>query len=298
MLEKYGFCPVERSGLSIGYVSRGDGPVVFFLHGFPDTYRGFLPILDTVASAGYRAVAPALRGYYPSDVPTDEDYRVDASAKDLVALADCLGAKEFSIVGHDWGAVTAYAVANLAPSRVTCLVTAAVPHTGHFLLNMRVRQLIRSSYMVGFQFPGIPESLIRKNDFHWLESLIRRWSPGWQFGERELRPLKQNYSEIRRLKGALAWYRQLPRSLISPLSRRLIFANVEVPTRTIYGTRDGCIGSEMFQRQGHRFVKGLDLVAMTNVGHFMQWEQPHRFGQLVLEFLALHTSPSNLARRR
>lgn len=278
-------CRIESSGLDVGYVSRGEGPLVMFLHGFPDTYRGFLPILDKVAAAGYRAVAPALRGYAHSAIAPDGDYRVEASAKDALGLADALGVDRFSIVGHDWGAVTAYATSNLAPERIVRMITAGVPHTGHFLLNIRLRQLIRSSYMLRFQLPWLPEWEIPRNDFAWIEALIREWSPGWNFGETETRPLKDNFQDPQRLKAALSYYRHLPRSLISSLSRRLIFAPVATPTRMLYGLRDGCIGPELFQGQEQRFSRGLDLIPL-DAGHFMQWEQPDVFATLVIDFLA------------
>lgn len=285
MPEQYNFSQNNRTGMKIGYVSRGQGPLVIFIHGFPDTYRGFLPVLDMVAKAGCRGVAMALRGYAPSDLSNTGDYRVEASAQDVIDLADGLGVHEFSVVGHDWGAVTGYAVANLAPQRVRRLITAAVPHTGHFLLSMGPRQLMRSSYMLGFQVPWLPEALIRKENFSWLESLIHKWSPAWNFGEDEVRPLKQNYLESMRLTAALSWYRQLPRSILSPLSRRLIFSNVSVPTRIIYGLRDGCIGPEMFSGQQKRFTNGLELIPLPDAGHFMQWEQPGQFSRLVIDFL-------------
>ncbi|WP_295996993.1 alpha/beta hydrolase [Rugamonas sp.] len=285
MTEDFARCHIRAGGFDIAYVSRGAGPLVIFLHGFPDTYRGFLPILDRVAAAGYRAVAPSLRGYAPSELAPDHDYRVEASASDVLDLADALGAERFSIVGHDWGAVTGYAAANLAPQRVRRLVAAAVPHTGHFLLNMGWQQLRRSSYMLRFQLPGLPEAQLSAHDFAGVVALIKLWSPAWQCGEAELRPLKDNYADPRRLKAALAWYRQLPRSLLSSLSRRLIFSPVSVPTRIIYGMQDGCIGAAMFQHQERNFTQRLDLIALPDAGHFMQWEQPELFARLVLDFL-------------
>ncbi|MET4214573.1 alpha/beta hydrolase [Bradyrhizobium sp. LA2.1] len=278
-------CEIQPSGLRMGYVSRGKGPLVIFLHGFPDTFRGFLPILDVVAAAGYRAVAPALRGYGPTALAPDGDYRVEASAKDAVGLADALGADRFSVVGHDWGAATAYAASNLAPDRIDSLITAAVPHTGHFFLTPRLKQLFRSRYILGFQLPSFPERSLSRNDFAGIESLIRRWSPDWAFGETEMRPLKDNYAEQGRLTAALSYYRQLPRSLLSPLSRRLIFSPVVTPTRTIFGLRDGCFGAEMFANQERLFPGGLDLVPLAEAGHFMQWEQPTQFARLVVDFL-------------
>lgn len=198
------FCRIQPSGLTVGYVSRGQGPFVIFVHGFPDTYRGFLPILEHVAAAGFRVVAMALRGYAPTSLVPDGDYRVEASARDVVGLADALGADRFSFVGHDWGAVTGYATANLVPKRVDRLITAAVPHTGHFLMNIRLRQLIRSSYMLAFQLPRLPEVRLARDDFAGIESLIRTWSPGWHYNESQIRPLKDNYSEPARLSAALA----------------------------------------------------------------------------------------------
>lgn len=284
MTEEIKHCRIASNGLRVGYVSRGEGPLVICLHGFPDTYRGFLPILDQIAAAGYQAVAPALRGYSHSEIAPDGDYRVEASAKDVLGLADALGVARFSIVGHDWGAVTAYATANLAPDRVVRLITAAVPHTGHFLLNIRLRQLIRSLYMLRFQLPWLAEWEIPRNDFAWIEALIREWSPGWNFGETEMRPLKDNFQNPQRLKAAISYYRQLPKSLVSPLSRRLIFAPVTTPTCMLYGLHDGCIGPELFQHQEKRFSKGLELIPL-DAGHFMQWEQPDVFAKLVIDFL-------------
>ena len=277
-------CRIQPSGLNVGYVSRGSGPLVIFLHGFPDTHRGFLPTMERVAAAGYRAVAPEPRGYAPTDLAPDGDYRVEAFAKDVIGIADALGADRFSLVGHDWGALTAYAAANLAPNRVDRMVTAAVPHTGHFLLNIRFRQAIRSRYMAYFQLPWWPERRIRRNDFTYIEQLLHSWAPNWKFDESTLRPLKAAYADPRRLSAALAGYRQLPASLASTLSRRLIFAPVSTPTRMLYGADDGCIGPELFLNQRSRFTQPLDLVPMAGCGHFMQWEQADRFGDRVLEF--------------
>lgn len=283
--ERIDYCSIQPSGLRLGYVSRGQGPLVMFLHGFPDTYRGFLPILDRLAEAGHRAIAPAMRGYAHSAVPATGDYRVETLAADVVGLATALGADRFTIVGHDWGAVAGYAAANLAPSRVSRLICAAIPHTGHFLVRLRARQLLRSRYMLRFQIPRLPEWEIPRNDFAWLEGLIRSWSPSWNFSDTELRPLKDNFTEPKRLRAALAYYRQLPASLSSELSRRLMFSPIACPTRIIYGLQDGCIGPEMFEGQQPHFSSVLDLVAMPDAGHFMQWEQPERFAQLVREFL-------------
>lgn len=280
---EYGRAPA--AGAMLGYARIGSGPTIIFVHGFPDTWHSFLPVMQTLAAAGYMAVALALRGYAPSSLAADHDYTVAASARDVLAVADALGVERFGVVGHDWGAVAAYAAANLAPARVRCLITAAVPHTGHFLTHIRLRQAIRSRYMLAFQAPHLPEAQLARNDFAGIEKLIRAWSPHWPYSNADLRPLKDNYAEPGRLSAALGWYRQLPRSLISPLSRRLIFGTVAAPTRIIYGHNDGCIGPELFLGQQRRFLLPPDLVPLHHAGHFMHREQPELFATLVLDFL-------------
>jgi pimeloyl-ACP methyl ester carboxylesterase len=285
--DTFTYCSV--GAMRVAYASRGaddrTAPLALFLHGFPDTHLGLLPAMDAAAAAGFRCVAPEPRGYLPSDLAPDGDYRVAAFARDVLDLADALGAARFYIVGHDWGALTAYAAANLAPERVIRMVTAGVPHTGHFLLNIRLRQLVRSSYMLRFQLPFLPEWEIARHDFAWLEKLIGRWSPAWRFTPQDLRLLKQGFADPRRLKAALAYYRQLPRSLADPLSRRLIFAPVSVPTRVICGGADGCIGPELFAGQQRCFTGEFELVQMAGAGHFMQWERPGEFARMALDFL-------------
>lgn len=287
MAADFQYCRLP-TGLSVGYVTRGQGPLVLFLHGFPDTHRGFLPAMEAVAAAGYRAVAPEPRGCLPTDIPRDGDYRVEAFARDVVAIADELGAPTFAIVGHDWGALTGYAVSNLAPQRVNRLITAAVPHTGHFLLKVLLQQAFRSRYMAYFQLRALPERSIPRHDFAYLDHLCRQWSPGGEFDDM-LRPVKAMYSDRPRLTAALSYYRDLPRSVTNAASRRLIFSRVAAPTRIMYGTNDGCIGAELFHGQQNRFVQPLDLVPMVGAGHFIQWEQPDEFADQILDFLG---SPS------
>ena len=104
---------LQANGLEFGLLERGpaDGPLVLCLHGFPDGPQSFLPLLDALDAAGYRAVAPAMRGYLPSGIPADGDYRPVTLARDVIALIDHLGAEKAVVVGHDWGAVATYLAA-------------------------------------------------------------------------------------------------------------------------------------------------------------------------------------------
>ena len=98
---------VQANGLTFHCLEMGEGPLALCLHGFPDHARSFRHQLPALADAGYRAVAPYLRGYAPTDVPPNGPYQAAALAQDTVALIDALGGQCEVLIGHDWGAVAA-----------------------------------------------------------------------------------------------------------------------------------------------------------------------------------------------
>lgn len=273
---------LQANGLDFAILEMGEGPLVLCLHGFPDTAWSFVPVMRELAAAGYRVVAPFMRGYLPTAVPADGDYRVTALADDVIALIDALGGPAAAVIGHDWGSIAAQCAAIRKPGCMQRLVACAVPHPGHFVTRPSLRQLRRSYYIGFFQLPWLPERTIVVEDFRWLQQLIRRWSPGWDFTAADLAPLKASLCEPAHLAAALGYYRQLPRSIAD---RKLWHAPVTVPTLAISGGRDGCIGPEMFERQQGRYRAGYQLYCMEDAGHFMQCEQPAAFAESVLAFI-------------
>ncbi len=276
---------IRANGLDFSVLEAGEGPLVLCLHGFPDTAWSMRPLVLALAKAGYRAVAPFMRGYAPTSLAPDGDYRATTLARDALALIDALGEQRAFIVGHDWGAATAYLAAATDPGKVRGIVTAAIPHLRRFLLRPTLAQLYRSRYMGFFQLREIPERRIVADDFRSLRELIHRWSPGWKFTEEEFAPLKSGFSDPVRLRAALAYYRELPRTLLNPGNAPLLFGKLPVPARVICGEDDGCIGAEMFRDQEYCFGAGYELITMKGAGHFMQCEQPEQFAAHVLGFL-------------
>jgi len=274
---------IRANGLEFAYLERGSGPLVLVLHGFPDSAWSFVPVLDALAAAGFRAVAPFLRGYAPSSIPADGDYRTVTLARDVIALIDTFGEQQASLVGHDWGAAAAYTAATLRPDRIHRLVAASVPHPRRFLLRMTPKQMRRSRYMGFFQWRGA-EKIVVRDGFAWLEKLIREWSPGWKFTAEDLAPVKANFSDPARLSAALSYYRALPKSLMEGEAWGLLGQPVKVPARVLYGQSDGCIGAEMYSGMEHLFAAGLELTPMPN-GHFLHCEAPEAFAKHVIEFL-------------
>ncbi|MDB5972360.1 MAG: Pimeloyl-ACP methyl ester carboxylesterase [Hydrocarboniphaga sp.] len=276
---------IAANGIDFVCLALGEGPLVLCLHGFPDRAENFVPLLRDLAAAGFRGVAPYLRGYAPTSMPDDGDYTITALAMDVIALIDHLGAERAALVGHDWGAAAAYAAANLRPDRISRIVCASVPHLRRFILRPTFAQIRRSSYILAFQFAGIAERRLMKDDFAQLEKAVATAAPGLAFSNAEWWiSLKAAFAEPGRLTAALSYYRGLRKLFGDAELWRLATAPVAVPARLIYGARDGAIGAEMFSRQEHLFTAGLDIQRMET-GHFMQIEQPAAFAQLVIDFL-------------
>ena len=277
---------IRANGLDFGYLEAGQRgqPLLLCAHGFPDTAHSFEPVLDRLGAAGFHVVAPFMRGYGPSAIPADGDYRVATLGRDLLALIDDLGARQAVLVGHDWGAVAAYAAAALRPDRVRALVAAAVPHLRRFLLRPTLAQLRRSSYMARFQWPGA-ETTLARDDFAKLRALAQSWSPGADLAPL-LAPVIAGFRDRARLSAALGYYRALPGALFSGETWSSLMAPISVPTLAIAGVDDGCIAPEMFAAQQHLFSDRYALVTLAHAGHFMAYEQPQLFSTAALDFLA------------
>lgn len=283
---------VRANGIRFATLEAGDGPLVLCLHGFPDHARSFRHQLPALAAAGFRAVAPYMRGYAPSEVPEDGPYQSAALAHDARALIEALGYREAAVFGHDWGAVAAYGAAILAPERVTRLVTAAVPHgpalASAFLTSYDQQR--RSWYMFFFQTP-LAEMAVAHDDFRFLERLWADWSPGWTLPAEEMAALKDTFRQPGVVAAALAYYRQTldplrQRPELADVQQRLLSEAVTVPTLYLHGARDGCIGLELMDGMAALFPAGLETVVVPDAGHFLHQEQPQAVNAKLLEFLA------------
>ena len=278
---------IMANGLRFTLRTLGEGPLILCLHGFPDTAHTWDALLPELATAGYRAVAPFMRGYAPTQVPAEGDYSVATLGLDVLALADALGARQFYIVGHDWGAITGYSAASYAPERIRGLCAAAVPPLRQFLLNTRPAQVKRSWYISFFQLPWYPEKALVKDNCALVDKLWRDWSPGWDYTESDIAPIKNILSQPANCKAALGYYRALSTVLLSPKrarERSKLFGRMDVPALVIRGAQDGCIAPGLFAGTPGRFTADCELHTL-NAGHFMHREAPQEFKHKLLEFL-------------
>lgn len=244
-------------------------------------------MLASLAEAGFRAVAPFLRGYAPS--PLSGPFDVDALASDVVAMADALSPDApIAIVGHDWGAIATYGALALRPDRFTRAVTLAVPHPLAFLAGLRKHpmQLRRSWYMLAFQAP-LAERLVVRDDFALIERLWRDWSPSYDPSPLHLSRLKLCLAAS--MPAPIELYRALFRPAGEAL-RRIERAGradqrIRVPTLQLHGERDGCIGAELFEDQARYFAGERERHMLRGVGHFLHLEAPAEVFALVLDWL-------------
>ena len=282
---------VHANGLRFATLEAGDGPLVLCLHGFPDHARSFRHQLPALAAAGFRAVAPFMRGYAPTGIPADGRFQSAALAQDTIAIIEALGYRQAAVFGHDWGALAAYGAAILAPARVSRLVTAAVPHGPRLLTAFMTNydQQRRSWYMFFFQHP-LADAAVEHDDFRFIERLWQEWSPGWAYPPEEMASLKTTFRTPGVLAAALGYYRATLNPAnqdpaLADVQARITDGAVEVPTLYLHGAQDGCIGVELVQGMEVLFPGGLQTVVVAGAGHFLHQEQPESVNQAVLAFL-------------
>jgi pimeloyl-ACP methyl ester carboxylesterase len=256
---------------------EGAGPPVLLLHGFPDSSGLWRHQIATLTGAGMRAIAPDLRGFGESEKPAEVGaYRVGRSVADMVALLDGLGIERARVVGHDWGAAVAWALAAFVPDRVERLVVMSVGHPA--LRNTRtIEQRRLSWYMLLFQFEGVAEALLTRDDWR----LAREWAASHPDLDERLAAL----SEPGALTAALGWYRanvHPARELDPPRA----VPPVEAPTLGIWSDGDAFLTEGQMQRSREHVAGPWRYERVAGAGHWMQLDAPDAINALLLEFLA------------
>jgi pimeloyl-ACP methyl ester carboxylesterase len=278
--------------LRFSALTRGTGPTVLCVHGFPDSMRSFRYQLPALAEAGFRGVSPTLRGYEPSSQPSDGDYHIVRMAEDVIGWIDDLGEDRVDLVGHDWGAVIAYAVAALAPERLKSLTTIAIPHPGRLRsdgIRQLPSQLRKSWYMMFFQLRGIADYVVERNNWAFIERLWRDWSPTWKVPADELDAVKRTLARPGVKKAALGYYRAMfdPFSTAARQTEKLLTAPIAVRTLATTGALDGCMDTRLHDlaMRPEDFPAGLEVVRFDDAGHFLHQEDPTRFNRILIDFL-------------
>ena len=282
---------IRTPNVTFHALEEGSGPLVLCLHGFPDDARSWRHQVPALVAAGFHVVAPFMRGYAPTSQPADGRFDAMALGEDVVALLEALG-EDAVVIGHDWGAAATYFGALLASRRMRKLVTLAVPYGPGFFRALRESyvQQRRSWYMLFFQHALADEALAR-DGFAMIEHLYREWSPGWQVPRAVLDTVRETFARPGTLQAALAYYRHTMRPVFDDPAqlesmRQAMTVPIEVPTLYLHGADDGSIGRELADGMEAYFPRGLRVVIVPGVGHFLHQEEPEAVNRPLLEFLA------------
>jgi pimeloyl-ACP methyl ester carboxylesterase len=266
---------IETQGVGLDVTVEGDGPVVILLHGWPDSRDVWRHQIPALVDAGYRVIAPDLRGFGASDKPEGvEAYHMLSLVGDVQGVLDHLGVDRAHVVGHDWGAALAWAFGAFLPDRMGHLACLSVGHPSAFV-GAGFAQREKSWYMLLFQFEGIAEEWLSMNDFE----NMRAWS-----GHPDLDSIIPRLRRPGELTSGLNWYRANvpPSALVRPAVE---FPPVQAPTLGVWGsaefalTEQQMVGSAEFVAGPWRYER------LEGLGHWVTLEDPERINSLLLDFL-------------
>ncbi|MCA1635422.1 MAG: alpha/beta hydrolase [Acidobacteria bacterium] len=284
---RHGFAQV--GDVRLHYAECGGGErLVILLHGFPECWYSWRHQLKALGD-DYHVVAPDMRGYNLSDKPPHvKDYRVERLVDDVTGLIRHFGARQAAVVGHDWGAAVAWAVAEKHPEYVWKLAALQVPPGKVWAKNMSLRQFLKSWYMFFFQLPSIPEWFISRDDFAGIEQTLRKTARPGTFSDADIAVLKAALREPGALTAAVNYYR----ANLGPLLLRRFKGGeetgdvrVRVPTLFIYGERDFAIVPKTVEGVGEHVAAPYREVRLGRANHWVQQEHPAEVNGALLSFL-------------
>jgi pimeloyl-ACP methyl ester carboxylesterase len=306
---------VETNGIRMHIAECGEGPLVLLCHGFPESWYSWRHQLEALAAAGFRAVAPDMRGYGQTDRPAEiEKYTLLHLVGDMVGLLDALEAPTAAIAGHDWGAPVAWHAALLRPDRFRAVIGLSVPFRprGSRRPTSAMPQTDEAVfYQLYFQQPGVAEAELGRDPRRTLRMVLRTppkevnplvtmvprqggWLsrmpeptalPAW-LTEPDLDFYAGEFARTG-FSGGLNWYRNIDRNweLLAPYAR----AQVQVPALYMAGDRDLVLsfpGMRELLPSLSRFVPKLQrTVILPGCGHWTQQERPREVNAAMIEFL-------------
>ena len=266
-------------------------PLVVCLHGFPEFWYAWRHQLSPLAEAGFRVVAPDMRGYNRSSKPAGvNSYRPAELVADVRGLVEGLGYARTHLVGHDWGGLVAWETAIREPDLLDRLVVLNAPHPECYRRTLRrsPRQALRSWYAFAVQVPWVPERLLRASDLAAVGRILSDTARPGAFSEAEIERYKRAMATEGTMTAALNYYRAQFRDGLGRELRSLVGRDrdttVRVPTVVVWGEQDRALGTELLDGLGE-FVPDLHVERLPEASHWVQADAPDQVTDLLLDSL-------------
>ncbi len=277
---------IEANGLTFEVAEAGQGDrLALCLHGFPELHYSWRHQMPVLAQLGYRVWAPNMRGYGGTSRPKHKkDYRLDNLTADVAALIDASGAKEVTLLAHDWGALVAW---QFAIQHVRPLTRLAIMNVPHPLCGRRElkhwRQLKKSWYMFFFQLPRLPERMLGRDDAQPISRIFRESAVNKdRFTREQAEPYRAAAAQPGALTAMVNYYRALFQTRDG---LRLGDGIVHVPTLVLWGEQDLAIDIHVLDGMD-QYVPDLIVRRFPNASHWVQQDIPDEVNAALKEWLA------------
>ena len=276
---------IETNGIKLHVVQAGpkSGVPVVLLHGFPEFWYGWRHQIPALAKAGCRVIVPDQRGYNLSDKPKGvKSYGVLTLVGDIIGLIDALGYEKANLVGHDWGAVVAWALAILHPERLHRLSIMNVPHPAVMkrFLQRDLEQIRRSWYVFFFQLPWLPESGMRQDNWRGAQRALRGSGKIDTFTTDDIVKYKEAWSRPGAMTAMINWYRAIMRYQ-PPMPKDL---RVKVRTLMMWGMKDFALSHRM-ARPSMDYVDEGNLIFFPEATHWVQHDAAEEVNHHLVDFI-------------
>ncbi|HEX8638232.1 MAG TPA: alpha/beta hydrolase [Pyrinomonadaceae bacterium] len=284
--ENIKFDYAQIGAVRLHYATAGDGEkLVVLLHGFPESWYSWRRQIAALSDE-YTVVAPDMRGYNLSDKPESvSDYRMDKLIDDVTGLINHFGRRNAAVIGHDWGAAVAWAIAERHPEYLWKLGALQVPPVALWRKNLTWRQLLASWYMFFFQLPMLPEFYLKQNDYAALENALRNTTLEKSvFTDADIAAYKNGWREPYALTAMINYYRAniLGRFFGDSASNK----KITVPTVFIYGEHDQAVLPETVKGVGEYIDAEYQEFHIPTSAHWVQQEASDAVTEILRDFLA------------
>ena len=265
---------VVANGVRFHYGAQGRGPLVLLVHGFPERWFSWRAQIPALAAAGYRVVAPDLRGYGLSDKPHG-GYEITNLARDIAQIIRALGEDQATVIGHDWGGAITWETVSRHPEVVSRYAVLNCPHPAVMrrVLLSSSAQLRRSWYMFAFNIPWLPERLLARDRGAAVAKMFLGMAVDrTPFTREAMAPFCESVSRPEDVTPMLAYYRQAIRQALQPW-RVAPYPCIDRPGLLLWAEEDKALGLELLAPHT-RVSRDLRIQRIPGCGHFLTQEQP------------------------